>query len=80
MNDDLFQNIHGNMIFSAYSVKIIFIFATNMILPFCQKNQDGFLLKNTLKDDIFHIPEKDILENMGFLLKYHIDQDSRLAL
>ena len=53
MKDDLSRNVHGKMIFSIYSVKILFLFTTNMILPFCQKSQDGFLLKHTLKDDIF---------------------------
>ena len=40
------------MIFFIYSVKIIFLFPTNMILPSCQKSKDD-LPENTLKDDIF---------------------------
>ena len=47
------------MIFSVYMVKIIFLFDTNMILPFCQKNKDDLLPENTLKDDISGIIEKD---------------------
>ena len=34
MEDDLSQEIHGNMIFSVHSINV-----TNMILHFCKKNQ-----------------------------------------
>ena len=73
MKDVLSQKIHGN-IFSVYSVKMVFLFPTNMILPFCQKSKDEIIiiiiiiihLKMTfpllLKKMIF------ILENMLFLL------------
>ena len=61
------KTIHdGNMIFSVYLVKMVFLFPANIILPFCQKSKDGLLPKNTfpvsLKKMIF------ILENMIFLL------------
>ena len=59
------------MIFSVYSVKMVFLFPTNMILPFCQKSRFDILpkkihlkmsLPESLKKMIF------ILENMVFLL------------
>ena len=46
------KQIPGNMIFSAYSVKLVFLFPTNMILPFGQKSKDDLLPKNTRKHDI----------------------------
>ena len=52
MKDDLFQKIHGNMMFSVYFEKMAFLFPTNMKLPLRQKSKDDFLPKNTLKDDI----------------------------
>ena len=52
MKDDLFQKIHGNMMFSVYSEKMALLFPTNMKLPLRQKSKDDFLPKNTLKDDI----------------------------
>ena len=36
-----------------------FLFHTNMIVPFCQKSKDDLLPKNTLKNDISSIIEKD---------------------
>ena len=54
MRDDLSQKIHGNMVFSVYSIKMVFLFPTNMILPsffFSRK-------KKTLKDDISGIIEE----------------------
>ena len=44
MNDDLSQEIHGNMMFSVYMYKCykcdtICINVTNVILPFSKKNQ-----------------------------------------
>ena len=59
MEDDLSQKLHGNMMFSVYSVKMVFLFPTNMNLPFCQKSKDDLFLKNTPKDDISGIAEKD---------------------
>ena len=47
------------MMFSVYLVKMVYLFPTNMILPFCQKSKDDLLPKNTLKNDIFGITEKD---------------------
>ena len=45
--------------FFAYSIKMVFTFATNMKLPLRQKSKDDLLLQNTLKDDISGITEKD---------------------
>ena len=53
------KKIHGNMMFSVYSVKMVFLFPTIMKLRFCQKSKDDFLLKNTLNDGISGITEKD---------------------
>ena len=59
MKDDLSQKIHGNMMFSVCSVKMAFPFPTNMKLPFYQKSKDYLFPKETPKDDIFGITEKD---------------------
>ena len=40
-------------------VKVLFLFPTNMRLPFCQKSKDDFFPQNTPKDDISGISEKD---------------------
>ena len=40
MKDDLSQKVHGNMMLSVYSVKMVFLFPTNMKLPLCQKSKD----------------------------------------
>ena len=47
------------MMFFAYSIKIVFTFPTNMKLPLRQESKDDLLPKNTLKDDISGITEKD---------------------
>ena len=39
MKDDVSQNNYGNMMFSVYSAKMVFLFPTNMILAFCQIKQ-----------------------------------------
>ena len=44
--------IHGNIIFSVYLVKMVFLFPTNMTLHFCQKSKNHFFPENALKDDI----------------------------
>ena len=71
MKDDLSQKVHGDMVFSAYSMNMVFLFSRNMILPFCQKKQrwsspERIHCKMTssvsLKKMIF------ILENMTCLL------------
>ena len=46
------------MIFSECSVRMIFLFPTNMKLPFCQISKNDLFQKNTPKDDIFGITEK----------------------
>ena len=40
-------------------VKVVFLSPTNMKLPFCQKSKDDLFPKNTRKDDISGITEKD---------------------
>ena len=47
--------IHGNIIFSVYLVKMVFLFPTNMTLHFCQKSKDHIFPENALKDDISSI-------------------------
>ena len=37
---------------------MVFLFPTNMKLPFCQKSKDYFLLKNTYKNGISGIAIK----------------------
>ena len=39
-------------------IKVVFLFPTNIKLPFCQKSKDD-LFPNTSKDDISGITEKD---------------------
>ena len=60
IKDDLPQKIYGNMMFSVCSVKLVFLFPTNMKWPFCQKRKDDLFPKNTPKIDISSITEKDV--------------------
>ena len=59
MKDDLSQKIHGNMMFSVCSVKMVFLFPANTKLPFCQKGKDDLFPKNGPKDGISGITEND---------------------
>ena len=59
MKDELSQEIHGNLMFSVCSVNMVFLFPTNMKLPFCQKIKDDIFPKNTSEDGITGITEKD---------------------
>ena len=55
VKDDLSpKKIQVNM-FSVYSVEMVFLFPTNMKLPFCQKRKDYLLPKNTYKNGISSI-------------------------
>ena len=47
------------MMLSVCSVKVLFLFPTNMKLPFCQKRKDDIFSKNTPKYYITEITEKD---------------------
>ena len=47
------------MMLSVCSVKMAYFFPTNMKLHFCQKIKDNLFPKNTLKDNISGITEKD---------------------
>ena len=58
IKNDLPQKIYGNMMFSVCSVKLIFLFPTNIKWPFCQKRKDDLFPKNTPKTDISSITEK----------------------
>ena len=40
-------------------VKVVFLFRTNMKLPFCQKSKDDLFAKITPKDDISGFTEKN---------------------
>ena len=52
------QKIHGNMMPYVYSTKMVFLFSTNMKLPFFQKSKNYLFPKNTLKNGISSIPKK----------------------
>ena len=70
MEDDLSENIHGNMLFSVY----ICINVTNMILPSWQKSKDNLLPKGEkvlLKGVISGITEKDDIHTRKHGI-YHI--------
>ena len=54
--------IHGNMIFSVYLVKMVFIFPANMIIHFCQKSKDRSLTENALNDYISGVIQKDDIQ------------------
>ena len=47
------------MMLSVCSAKMVYFFPTNMKLHFCQKIKDNLFPKNTLKDNISGITEKD---------------------
>ena len=47
------------MMFSVCSIKMVFLFPTNVKLPLCQKSKDDLFPKNIPKDDIPNITEKD---------------------
>ena len=64
MKNDLSQKIYGNMMFSMCSVKMLFLFSTNMKLLFCKKSKVDLFRKNAPKDGI-----SDITEKMIFILK-----------
>ena len=76
MKDDLSQKIHGNIMFSVFSVKMVFLFPTNMKLPFCKNSKGDLFPKNAPKDDISGITEEDDIhtrkDDFGIL-----DWDSR---
>ena len=56
--DNISQKIYGNKIFSVFGKRNI-LFPTNMKLLFCQKRKEDLFPKNTPKDDISGITEKD---------------------
>ena len=65
--------MHGNVKFSVYLAKLVFLLPTNILLPFCRKNKDG-LLKNARKDDISCIFEKYAIHPR----KYSISSDRKI--
>ena len=71
MKDDLSQKIRENMIFSLFSVKMIFVFPTNIILHFCQKSKDVlFRKKKTVKSYIPGIIEKDDIHPRKYSISF----------
>ena len=48
-----------NTSFNSILVKMVFVLPANMELPFCQKSKDDLFPKNTPKDGISSITEKD---------------------
>ena len=50
---------------------MVFLFPTNMILSSCQRSKDDLLPKNTLKNDISGVVEKDDIHPT----KYSISSD-----
>ena len=53
MKDDLSQKMHGNMMFSAYSVKMIFLFHTNMISWTYRKHHGNMMFSVYLVKIVF---------------------------
>ena len=83
MKDDLSQKIHGNMMFSVCSVKMVFLFPTNMKLPFCQKSKDDLFPKNTRKNDIYDSTEKEYIHPRKYdigILDWHSRKSSNDSL
>ena len=68
MKDDLSQKIHGNMIFSVYMYKCYKCDITR--LP--KKAKIIFFRKNTLKDDISGITEKDDIHPREYSISVEI--------
>ena len=47
-------------------VRVVFLFPTNMKLPFCQKSKDDLSPKNAPKDDSSGITEKDDIHSRKY--------------
>ena len=67
IKDFLSQKVHGNMIFSVYLIKTLFLFLANMILPFCQNKKMILSKKRRLKDDISCIIEKPDIHSRKYV-------------
>ena len=74
MKDGVSQKIYGNMIYSVYSLKMVFLFLKNTIYLSVKKAKMIFSIKNTLKDDICGITEKDDIHPR----KYCISSDKKI--
>ena len=60
MKDDIsLKNTWKYDVFCIVLVKMLFLFPTNMKLPFCQKSKNDLFPKNIPKYDISGINEKD---------------------
>ena len=59
MKDDLSQKNTWKYHVFCILVKVVFLFPTNMKLPFCQRSKDDLFPKHSRKDDISGITEKD---------------------
>ena len=59
---------------------MVFPFPTNMILPFCQESKVDLLPKNTLKDDISGLIEKDNIDpaKYGYSVGRKIKDDEKV--
>ena len=73
MKDDLSQKRHGNMIFSVYSVKMVFFFLQICYYLSVRNPKIIFSRKSTLRDDISRIIEKDDI----YPRKYGISSDRK---
>ena len=67
---DLSQKIHGNVILSVYSVKMVFLFPQ----IWYYLSNDNIRTKNALKDDISGIIEKDNIHSR----EYGISSDRKI--
>ena len=63
------QNTSGRLL-----LKMVLLFRTNMILSFCLKSKNDLLTKNTHKDNISGIIEKDDIQ----LRKYGISSNRKI--
>ena len=69
------KEMHGNIIFYVYLVKMVSLVSANVILPFCQKSKDDPLPKNTLLlKTTFPVPLK---RNDIHRRKYGISSDRK---
>ena len=68
------------MIFSVYSVKMLFLFATNTMLLFCQKSKHDLLTKKRIEDDISILLKKSDIHprTYGISSERKIKEDQRV--
>ena len=74
------KKLHGIMIFSVYSVEMVFLFPNDMTLPYCHKSKGNLLKKIHLKMR-FPVSLKKmifILENMVISSGRKIKDDEKV--